>query len=190
MPIPLDKLGPVIREARRRLKITQAELAEFLEAKQSAISMFENGQAHKLGRPKVEKAAARLGVDLETGEIQKQQVAPPTARCAKYCPRAECPMSVPFAVGEDLVFWPTFQHGDASTDDYCRACATLLSDSCSNPDCGTPAVKGRNNCPRCGAYYVVLSFDIEGSAHEWAERKRNEIEQTHKVSQMNTSGSW
>lgn len=190
MGTDLEKIGPVFRDARRRLHVTQAALAAWLGTTQSAVSMFESGRGHSLALPKIEKAAARLGVDLETGELLHQDVAPPTARSAKYCPSDRCPANVPFAIGEDLVLWPTFADGATLDGERCPACATALRDTCVNPGCGAAVIRGRTHCLSCGTPYVVVTHTCPGSVAAWADAQRERIAQLRRMIGMDEAGRW
>ncbi len=186
----LQDIGPVIREARHRHHMTQAELARFLETTQSAVSMFESGRAHSLALPKVEKAAARLGVDLKTGEISESNVTPPTARFARYCPNDLCPTNVPFTVGRERVFWPFFQDGGVAENELCPACATPMRDTCVNPACEAPAVKGSTHCPSCGTPYVVVTTDCLGDVGVWVKERCDQIQTMRRMIGMDEAGRW
>ena len=64
----MTKLNPIvclkIKEARRAHGLSQSELAAEVGCKQSALSMFEQGDGTKLNDAVVERLAKKFGVDI------------------------------------------------------------------------------------------------------------------------------
>jgi len=60
----LPSLGAQIAEHRKRLKLTQAELARRAGISRATVDALENGRAGELGFSKVTKLLAALGLEL------------------------------------------------------------------------------------------------------------------------------
>ena len=67
-------LGNAIREARRRLKLTQSALANATGIGRSTLSQIENGSVADIGIRKIIRVLDYLGLELTT----RPQGAPPT----------------------------------------------------------------------------------------------------------------
>ena len=89
-----------IKEARRAAKLSQGVVAAEVGCKQSALSMFEQGDGTKLNDAVVEKLAKKFGVDLhpvadskakEELSEAKPVVAAYSSPAAGYCPNPNCP---------------------------------------------------------------------------------------------------
>lgn len=60
----LTDLGPIVKEARQRAKLSQAELAAPLGMSRATISALESGRCEELGFAKLAALLDRLGLDL------------------------------------------------------------------------------------------------------------------------------
>lgn len=70
----LKSIGSQIREARKRLGLTQADLASELKISRTTLSLLESGMIQELGIRKVIRILDRLGLELTT----RPAGAPPT----------------------------------------------------------------------------------------------------------------
>ena len=91
-----------IKEARKQAKLSQSEVAVEVGCKQSALSMFEQGDGTKLNDVVVERLAKKFGVELKVAAEQKakgdEAVRPvpvcrvePTRLLRGFCPNPQCP---------------------------------------------------------------------------------------------------
>ena len=142
-------LQDLVREARRRKGLTQAQVAEAIDCKQSAVSMFENGRRDALSREKLTSLGKLLDVDTSR---EPQEVRTPAGNL-RFCPDMDCPSNVPFMVGGRVAIRPSMVPvtGDAPT--YCRYCGEVLTASCSNTQCSAPPTPGAF-CTVCGTAYI------------------------------------
>lgn len=60
----LTDLGPIVKEARQRAKLSQAELAAPLGMSRATISALESSRCEELGFAKLAALLDRLGLDL------------------------------------------------------------------------------------------------------------------------------
>ena len=60
----LMEIGPLLKQARRRAGLTQAQLAEPLEMSRSTISAIEGGRCPELGFAKLAALLDRVGLEL------------------------------------------------------------------------------------------------------------------------------
>jgi transcriptional regulator with XRE-family HTH domain len=60
----LADLGPIVKEARRRANLSQAELAEPLGMSRATISGIESGRCAEIGFTKLTALLERLGLQL------------------------------------------------------------------------------------------------------------------------------
>jgi transcriptional regulator with XRE-family HTH domain len=162
-----------LARARREKGMTQSALAEAVGCKQSAISMLEAGQAGKLSRESVEKAARLLGVELpkDSGEAGPSAGPSPAAQGRGYCPNALCPSNVPYLVDGRLLFWPRRQPEPAGP--RCAWCGEVLETHC--PECGAAASDGAC-CTACGKPRVTDTVPAGTDKAAWAGKRRAEIE--------------
>ncbi|UQR61611.1 helix-turn-helix domain-containing protein [Bradyrhizobium sp. C-145] len=65
----ISDLGLAVREARRRRKLTQKQLAQTLGTTQEWISQFETGRLENPSLGTVLKAFATLGIDLNIDSV-------------------------------------------------------------------------------------------------------------------------
>jgi len=157
-----------LARARREKGMTQSALAQAVACKQSAISMLESGQGEKLSHETVAKIAALLGVPCEP-----ESTGTPAAKGAGggYCPSAACFSNVPYAVADDLLFWPRPQPAP-SDGRHCAYCGELLERLC--PHCGAGVTDGAC-CPACGGARVTNTLPPGTDLAPWAAQRRREI---------------
>lgn len=160
-----------LRDGRRALGLTQADLARQVGCQQSAISMLEGGRTDAVGRPTLEKIAGLLGVELAP-EGAATAAAPRVAPTAghRHCPSGACPSNVPFAIAGELVFWPRAQ--PAGFGRHCAYCGEVLASTCRR--CGSPATAGAC-CRDCGTPWIDPPEEALRHAESWAESRRKAI---------------
>ena len=145
-----------IKEARRKAKISQEELAAEVGCRQSAISMFEQGDGTKLNDEVIAKLSAKFGIEISTGGSDLEPVAarplvmsPHTA----FCPNPGCPSNVKYQVEGRLLAKPDRAAADPAGGRFCAVCGELLVRRC--PNCGAEVHEGAV-CTFCGEPYVAL----------------------------------
>jgi DNA-binding XRE family transcriptional regulator len=171
MPDHLE-IARLISAARRRLGLTQSELARKANCRQSAVSMFERGHANALARPKIDLLLNLLEIELPADD---RDMAPPAAEQSaakatspRYCPVFDCPSNVPFVVLGTLLLKPQIQ--PAYSARHCAFCGELLEDKC--PECGASANSGAC-CSQCGSPYISTPPELAAdSPSTWAANQR------------------
>jgi transcriptional regulator with XRE-family HTH domain len=167
-----DGIHLALREARRRKGLTQSQVADAIECKQSAISMLENGRRDALSRDKLSALAKLLDVDLS-----KSGAAPETAGLA-YCPDPACPSNIPYVLRGQVVFHPTLVAVRRETPAHCALCGEVLETRCPNAECRSAPQPGAF-CGRCGSPYVCAGAgEPEQSADDAQRRIRSLLELT------------
>ena len=155
------KLNPIvclkIKEARRLQGLSQSELAAEVGCKQSALSMFEQGDGTKLNDAVVEKLAKKFGVDLNMTEAPYNR----DGCCAEqvrslpsvvgFCPNPQCPTNHLYKVGGRECYRPDRAAADPVGGRFCAMCGEVLEKKC--PNCGA-AIHDGAFCSLCGASYV------------------------------------
>ncbi len=175
MPDNLE-IAKLITAARRRLGLTQSELARQAGCRQSAVSMFESGHANALARPKIEALLKRLEIDLpvadDHGEAASAVTAPESGTApSAYCPVYDCPSNVPFTVKGTLLIKPQVRP-DANAR-HCAFCGELLERIC--PECGDAAKDGAC-CTQCGSPYISTPPSLAGENPAiWADSQRTRL---------------
>lgn len=142
-------LQELVRDARRRKGLTQAQVAEAIDCKQSAVSMYENGRADAISKDKISSLAKFL--DIDPSRATKEE--PKTAGALRYCPDPECPSSVPYMVGGRVAVLPAMVPVPGDATAYCRYCGEVLASSCPNAKCRACPDHGAF-CPSCGTAYI------------------------------------
>ena len=145
-----------LREARREAKLSQSELAAEIGCKQSALSMFEQGDGTKLNDAVIGKLAKKFGVSLEV----KAPVSKPTGTCFTasasrgFCPNPKCPSNAAYEVDGRTFLRPDRAAADPAGGKYCALCGEVLEKRC--PNCGAQVHDGAI-CSFCGEPYVSIS---------------------------------
>jgi len=166
-----------LREARRKLGLTQAELAMKSGCQQSAISMMERGTPGVLAEDKLRQIANLLQVDLSATPAPRPE---PAALTHGYCPVCDCPSNLPYVVNGDLLYVPVTASRPADgLLRHCPWCGELLQTACPNPECGAPARSG-SCCGSCGTPFVSGAPQLapDGLA-AWADAQRARVIELH-----------
>ena len=148
-----------VRAARREAGLTQGELAAEVGCKQSALSMFEQGDGTKLNDEVIDKIAKKFDLRYTAKEEQSNpsfcsQLATQNSQLISqgFCPNPSCPTNHEYFVEETRLFLPDRDAADPVGGIYCAMCGELLERKC--PNCGAPVHKGAI-CAFCGQPYVV-----------------------------------
>lgn len=146
--------GLLSREARRKKKLTQTDLAKELHCHISAISAFENGSITALSRGKLVRLGEILGVDMEAA-LDAFDIA--IATRLRYCTSSHCPSAKAVLIHEQIVLFPSFFEVESHRDRYCRLCGEVLARAC--PQCGSELRANAAYCPECGGAYLPPLLD-------------------------------
>ena len=148
-----------LKEARRSAKLSQSAVAAEIGCKQSALSMFEQGDGTKLNDAVIKKLAEKFGVSL-TATPQTPSVPPATDYPAAalsvsrgFCPNPRCPSNKAYEVSGRTLFLPDRTAADPVCGKYCALCGEVLEKRC--PNCGVPVHDGAI-CSLCGEPYVAV----------------------------------
>ena len=138
-----------LREARRLAKLSQIEVAKEIGCKQSALSMFEQGDGTKLNDDAVLKLSRKFGIDLS--EKAEETV---VASLAKgFCPNPHCPTNRAYEIEGKTHYLPERSTADPVGGKFCAMCGESLIKKC--PNCGA-AVHDGGFCSICGEPYVAV----------------------------------
>lgn len=160
----MTKLDPEIclklKEARRAAKLSQSVVAAEVGCKQSALSMFEQGDGTKLNDEVIAKLAKKFGVSLVAGvEVEKRvssvRVVPPVEAVTVrgFCPNPHCPSNKIYEVDGRTFVLPNRLTADPVGGRYCALCGEVLEKRC--PNCGAGVHDGAV-CSLCGDPYVTV----------------------------------
>ena len=144
-----------LRDARRAVKLSQSELASEVGCKQSALSMFEQGDGTKLNDAVIGKLAKKFGVSLEAEAPVSLLTGATTVASASrgFCPNPKCPSNAAYAVDGRTFLRPDRVAADPAGGKYCALCGEVLEKRC--PNCGAPVHDGAI-CSFCGEPYVSI----------------------------------
>ena len=148
-----------VKEARRAAKISQGELAAEVGCKQSAISMFEQGDGTKLNDEVIGKLSKKFGIDIAVHSSSDGIAAGNRltvighAPHSGFCPNGDCPSNRRYEVAGRIFANPDREAADPVGGRYCAICGEVLERRC--PNCGAPVHAGAV-CSLCGEPYVVL----------------------------------
>lgn len=145
-----------LKEARRKAKLSQSELAAEVGCNQSALSMFESGDPTKLNDEVVGKLAKKFNLSLTpvagADEVAVQApVSVPRAAGSGFCPNRHCPTNRAFEVEELTLYLPDRAMADPVGGRFCAMCGEVLERRC--PSCGATVHAGAI-CSHCGEPYV------------------------------------
>ncbi|MCR5751034.1 MAG: helix-turn-helix domain-containing protein [Kiritimatiellae bacterium] len=151
-----------IRDARREAKISQSELAQEVGCKQSALSMFEQGQTTKINDEVVVKLAKKFSIDLEEKPGKREEAPSPasfslsafTGPSKGFCPNPSCPSNKGYDVDGRRLYMPDRDKADPVGGRFCAICGEVLERKC--PNCGAPVHAG-SVCSLCGEPYIAAS---------------------------------
>jgi len=156
------KLNPEIcyriREARRTARLSQSVVAAEVGCKQSALSMFEQGDGTKLNDEVITALSKKFGISLtETAAEEVKPVPtefPPVSvvRIHGFCPNAHCPSNKLYEVDGRTYALPNRLTADPVGGKFCAMCGEVLEKRC--PNCGAPLHDGAI-CSLCGDPYVA-----------------------------------
>jgi len=144
-----------LRLARREAGITQSALAREVGCKQSALSMFEQGDGTKLNNEVIKKLAKKFDLEITTDDASVEDAArggPHALPGTAYCPNPKCPSNHRYQVEEKVLYRPDREAADPVGGKYCAVCGELLERNC--PNCGAPVHDGAV-CSICGDPYIA-----------------------------------
>ena len=144
-----------LRDARRAAKLSQSELSTEVGCKQSALSMFEQGDGTKLNDAVIGKLAKKFGVSLEEQVPVSLPAGASTVASASrgFCPNPKCPSNAAYAVDGRTFLRPDRVAADPVGGKYCALCGEVLEKRC--PNCGAQVHDGAI-CSFCGEPYVAV----------------------------------
>jgi len=148
-----------VKLARREAGLTQGQLAAEVGCKQSALSMFEQGDGTKLNDEVIEKLVKKFNLSLRPASAQPPTPQPlnpsiPQPLRRGFCPNPHCPTNKEYFVEEIRLFLPDREAADPIGGKYCAMCGELLERKC--PNCGASVHAGAV-CSLCGQPYVVVA---------------------------------
>jgi len=148
-----------LKTARKAAKISQIDLANEIGCKQSALSMFEQGDGTKLNDEVIRRFAEKFGVDLDAKKkaTAAKGDAPRPALVMRsqtrgYCPNPRCPSNRAYDVEGRTLYMPDRAAADPVFGKFCALCGETLIKSC--PNCGAPVHDG-GFCSLCGDPYIA-----------------------------------
>ena len=161
----MTKLDPEIcrkiKDARRGAKLSQSVVAAEVGCKQSALSMFEQGDGTKLNDAVVEKLAKKFGIELHPAkEAKAVSPSPAVVRVMSgepatgFCPNPHCPTNHGYEIEGRAFLKPDRAEADPVGGRFCAVCGEVLVKRC--PNCGAPVHSGAV-CSFCGEPYVALA---------------------------------
>ena len=121
-----------VKLARREAGLTQGQLAAEVGCKQSALSMFEQGDGTKLNDEVIEKLAKKFNLSLTPSVSPAQVNTPPLPHFPTpplhhgFCPNPHCPTNKEYFVEEIRLFLPDRETADPVGGKYCAMCGELL----------------------------------------------------------------
>ncbi len=152
-----EEMGARVAEARRKLRLTQVELAKQVDISQSALSMFEKGTKEALSDANIDK----LLQVLEIRPAEADEVGGVTVKA--YCPNEECMGAKARRVGSRVILIPRWLELPVdSKQECCELCGEAVVKKCQ--ECKAPIGSGLN-CVVCGvAYLQVVPAQFVGLA--------------------------
>ena len=141
------------KAARKEAGLSQSELASEIGCKQSALSMFEQGDGTKLSDEVIEKIAEKFSLSITSPEANQvvRPVPPASSSVRGFCPNPHCPSNHEYYVEEIRLFRPDREAADPVGGKYCALCGEVLERRC--PNCGAPVHSGAV-CSLCGQPYI------------------------------------
>jgi len=142
-----------IKRARREAGLSQTEVALEVGCKQSALSMFEQGDGTKLGEEMVERLAKKFGIDLSApvGDAEKTSEPRVSGVGRGFCPNPHCPTNRVYVVEGRRFLLPDIAAADPAGGRFCAMCGEVIEKAC--PNCGAAVHEGAI-CSFCGKPYV------------------------------------
>ena len=144
-----------IRDARRAAKLSQSVIASEVGCKQSALSMFEQGDGTKLNDAVIRKLAEKFGLSLEAPvPVSGLAGASTVASAARgFCPNPKCPSNSAYEVDGRTFLRPDRSAADPAGGKFCALCGEILEKRC--PNCCAGVHDGAI-CSFCGEPYVAI----------------------------------
>ena len=143
-----------VREARRAAGLSQSALAAEVGCKQSALSMFEQGDGTKLSGETIGKLLKKFGIEASLSKYRVTPVQPPRRSARGYCPNPLCPSHQAYNVEGRTFLRPDRAVQDPVGGKFCAVCGEILELKC--PACGAEVHDGAV-CSFCGNPYVATS---------------------------------
>ena len=156
----MKKLDPDIcrriRDARKAAKLSQSVVAEEVGCKQSALSMFEQGDGTKISEEAVVKLAKKFSISLDATPSaggDSQPVLSTLLPAVGFCPNPNCPTNHAYRVDGLEYRRPDRAAADPVGGRFCAMCGEVLEKKC--PSCGASVHDGAV-CSFCGSPYVAV----------------------------------
>ena len=144
-----------LKEARRTAKLSQSVVAAEVGCKQSALSMFEQGDGTKLNEVVIRKLAEKFGISLAKAKAESVPVSAPASVGERgFCPNPHCPSNKSYEVDGRTFLLPDRAVADPVHGKHCALCGEILEKRC--PNCGRPVHDGAV-CSFCGEPYIAVS---------------------------------
>ena len=145
-----------IRKARRDAGLSQSVVAAEVGCKQSALSMFEQGDGTKLNDEAIACLAGKFGIDLSVDEgesgLRSAFRGTSTESGCGFCPNPRCPTNSAYRVDDRTLRLPDRKAADPVGGRFCAMCGEVLEKCC--PNCGAPVHDGAV-CSFCAMPYVA-----------------------------------
>ena len=150
-----------LREARRDAGLSQSVVAAEVGCKQSALSMFEQGDGTKLNDETIAKLCKKFGLDFPHSEpsggvaydASWASALPSRALSGTgFCPNPACPSHTKYVVEGKPFLIPDRKRQDPAGGKFCAVCGEVLERKC--PECGADVHDGAV-CTFCGKRYVA-----------------------------------
>ena len=144
-----------LKDARRAAKLSQSVVASEVGCKQSALSMFEQGDGTKLNDAVIRKLAEKFGVSLtaEASVSELSGTVPIASASRGFCPNPKCPSNSTYEVDGRMFLRPDRSAADPAGGKFCALCGEILEKRC--PNCGAGVHDGAI-CSFCGEPYVAI----------------------------------
>ena len=147
-----------IKNARRERGLSQSLLSKEVGCKQSALSMFEQGDGTKLNDDVIKQLCLKFGIEFPETAAKEEPLPPrpliPTGPVVRgFCPNASCPSHTFYEVDGRKFARPDRNAQDPVGGKFCAICGEILEKVC--PNCSSPVHDGAV-CSICGESYVAI----------------------------------